>query len=471
MASNVVGYDAAAAAGGEVSRTASSGAFSTNTFDDTSGSGGPAGTSASDTMDNDLIAVTRALVFATLGLKMLVYMIFFRRGALQKGGGAQERDGFSALFGLSSDVDSQMMSWTGTDWAEFAKDPTNKMAKLNEKDITDGVAINLFHGIKIAALDCKIERLVLSHNSIGDAGAIALAEALKTNASITQVTLHHNSIGDAGAAALADAIKINTTLVDISLLGNSIGASGADALANAMKLNSTITDMWVSDDDDIPDQSRDAIRAAFKRNETAKKYGFDATRYKADPVAVLAPWLCSNTTVKRLHLQFNHIGDPEVAALAPALKSNTSITFIGLSNNSIGDEGATDLANVVESSNTIMGIDLGYNTIGDAGAAALARAVQSNTMVTSISLSHNKIGDLGATALAGALQANPNIKSVDLDNNVIGVVGVNSLADAMESNTTTTCLTLSENIIPWDAQQCNAIQAVLDRNRRVHRFD
>ena len=47
-------------------------------------------------------------------------------------------------------------------------------------------------------------------NQIGDAGATALAEALKVNTTLQTVDLGKNKIGAAGKAALKAAIKVNT---------------------------------------------------------------------------------------------------------------------------------------------------------------------------------------------------------------------------------------------------------------------
>ena len=56
-------------------------------------------------------------------------------------------------------------------------------------------------------LDSAIEsaRLGLRHNEIGDAGAAAIAEALKVNGTLRTLLLADNQIGAAGAAAIAEA--------------------------------------------------------------------------------------------------------------------------------------------------------------------------------------------------------------------------------------------------------------------------
>ncbi|KAL0238378.1 hypothetical protein GEMRC1_012851 [Eukaryota sp. GEM-RC1] len=57
---------------------------------------------------------------------------------------------------------------------------------------------------------------------IGNDGAIALADALKVNSTVTKINLECNSIGTEGAIALADALKVNSTVTKISLSSNSI---------------------------------------------------------------------------------------------------------------------------------------------------------------------------------------------------------------------------------------------------------
>ena len=54
--------------------------------------------------------------------------------------------------------------------------------------------------------------LKLYNSNIGDAGAVAIAEALKFNAVLNNVDLYSNKIGDAGAIAIAESLKFNAEL-------------------------------------------------------------------------------------------------------------------------------------------------------------------------------------------------------------------------------------------------------------------
>jgi hypothetical protein len=68
-----------------------------------------------------------------------------------------------------------------------------------------------------------------------------LAEALKTNTSVTSINLDGNPIDVKGASALADALKVNMLVTRISLLDSGIGPNAASAFADALKVNTSVT--------------------------------------------------------------------------------------------------------------------------------------------------------------------------------------------------------------------------------------
>jgi Ran GTPase-activating protein (RanGAP) involved in mRNA processing and transport len=65
----------------------------------------------------------------------------------------------------------------------------------------------------MAAVECGVEFLcVCASVDITDVGARLLADAIKSNPSITQLQLSNNQISDGGAAALAEIIRNSTSL-------------------------------------------------------------------------------------------------------------------------------------------------------------------------------------------------------------------------------------------------------------------
>ena len=219
----------------------------------------------------------------------------------------------------------------------------------------------------------------LSNSSISDAGAVALAQALHHNSTLTQLNLSNNSISDAGAVALAQALHHNSTLTHLYLSNNSISDAGAVALAQALHHNSTLT---------------------------------------------------------HLYLFNNSISDAGAVALAQALHHNSTLTHLYLSNNSISDAGAVALAQALHHNSTLTQLNLSNNSISDAGAVALAQALHHNSTLTHLYLSNNSISDTGAVALAQALHHNSTLTKLHLyGNDGIGEEGTHQLVQALTVNT------------------------------------
>ena len=117
-------------------------------------------------------------------------------------------------------------------------DPTMTTLNVSDESIGTAGASALAEALKV---NKTLKTLDIGVNSIGYAGVTAFAEALVVNNTVTTLYVWSNSIGDAGASALAEALKVNKTLMALNIADNSIGADGASALAEALKVNKTLT--------------------------------------------------------------------------------------------------------------------------------------------------------------------------------------------------------------------------------------
>ena len=88
-----------------------------------------------------------------------------------------------------------------------------------------------------------LTELNLARNGIDDAGAVALASALRVNGVLTELDLDANGIDDAGAEALASALRVNEVLKTLDLSYNRISAAGAAAIADALEVNGVPRDV------------------------------------------------------------------------------------------------------------------------------------------------------------------------------------------------------------------------------------
>jgi Leucine Rich repeat len=109
-------------------------------------------------------------------------------------------------------------------------------------------------------------KLSLKSNGIGPAGAAALAEMLKLNASLVRLELGINCIGNKGAIAFANALEINATIASLGLVDNDIDSEGAMAFLKVLKEgNSALTKLDLDRNVDISTRTELAETLASRR--------------------------------------------------------------------------------------------------------------------------------------------------------------------------------------------------------------
>ena len=117
----------------------------------------------------------------------------------------------------------------------------------------------------LAANDPTLTTLDIGLNSIDDAGASALAEALLENITLTTLNIPVNNIREDGARALATALQQNATLTTLNISGNRIGDDGVRALAGALRQNRTLAVLDLSNQY-ISDAGLHALADAIRQN-------------------------------------------------------------------------------------------------------------------------------------------------------------------------------------------------------------
>ncbi|KAG9069785.1 hypothetical protein KI688_009110 [Linnemannia hyalina] len=223
---------------------------------------------------------------------------------------------------------------------------------LLSKDLVNFLGFPPKKSNHICKMSCELASTMIGGKDIG-----MLANALKTNSTLTTLDLGSKSIGDNGAKALADALKANLTLTTLDLRSNSIGDNGAKALARALKTNSALTTLILGNNP-----------------------------IESDGAKTLAEALKINSTLTTLVLFNNLFGSDGAKALAEALKTNSTLTTLDLQNCQIGSDGSKALAEALKTNSTLATLDLQNNLMGSSGAKALAEVLKANSTLTTLDL-------------------------------------------------------------------------------------
>ncbi|KAG0362768.1 hypothetical protein BGX24_005067, partial [Mortierella sp. AD032] len=271
-----------------------------------------------------------------------------------------------------------------------------------------------------------------------------LAEALKTNSTLTTLDLQFNKIGPHEVQAMAEALRTNSTMITLHLGNNSIGENGAQYLSAALKTNSTLITL-ILNHNSLGDDGAQALGEALKTNMTLTTLGLQGNSIGDNGVQGLVEALKTNTTLTTLDLQFNSIGDNGAQALSMALNINPTLTALVLRGNSIWFKGLLAFSEALKTNSILTLLDLQFNKIGPNGAQAMNEALKTNSTLTTLNLRDNSIGDNGAQALGEALKTNSTLTTLELMNNKIEDNGAQALGEAFKTNSTLTTLNLQFN--------------------------
>ena len=298
-------------------------------------------------------------------------------------------------------------------------------------------------------------------SDIGDAGATALAEVLRTNTTLKRMDLHKNpGIGNPSVMSLCEALKVNTTLSSLDLSGTGISDAGVLSLVEVLKTNtSSLTSLSLSEIK-ISHHSVKSIAEVLRVNSTLKELKFEGNNVGSDGAELIAESLKANTTLKILILSKNNIKAPCGGIFSDALKVNGTLESLTLAENDLGVHGAQLLSEGLKVNTSLRHLDLSGNSIGTKGAESIAETIRVHASMTGLKLSWNGIGDAGANKVSEALKVNVHLKELDLSFNAIGAAGAESIAEALKSNATLTVLDLDSNVIGDNGAQslCEALK-------------
>ena len=301
----------------------------------------------------------------------------------------------------------------------------------------------------------------LNVSDIGDAGATALAEVLRTNTTLNSLGLCKNpGISDPSVISLCEALKLNTTLSSLDLSKTGISDAAVLSLVQVLKTNtSSLTSLSLSDIK-TTHRSVKSITEILRVNSTLKDLKFKGNKVGVGGAKLIAESLKVNTTLKLLSLSRNNIKEPCGRLLSDALKVNGTLKSLSLAKNSLGAHGAQLLSEGLRVNTSLTHLNLSGNSIGDKGAESIAKTIQMHASLTCLKLSQNSIGDPGANKVSEALKDNVSLEYLDLSSNAIGTAGAESIAEALKSNATLTTLAICSNVIGDNGAQslCEALK-------------
>jgi len=160
--------------------------------------------------------------------------------------------------------------------------------------------------------------------------------------------------------ALPEPGELPDGVTEESLGGEEVDLTGCDeltlaevrAVAQVLVSNDGLTTVKVGDSE---------LAVGDMRDEGELEW--DSEEYSDHEAIIIAELLKANTSVARLDLARNQIGDAGACALALMLGVNSTIEYLNLESNTIGERGASALLDALDSNTSVQYLNLMYNTI------------------------------------------------------------------------------------------------------------
>ncbi|MFN3199659.1 MAG: DUF924 family protein [Bradymonadia bacterium] len=280
-------------------------------------------------------------------------------------------------------------------------------------------------------------RLDLCKQVVGPAGIEPLLSAVDSNPQVKRLLLGNNIVGNTGAGAIAEFIRSGQSPVQVwYIAGNHIDADGLAPICEALVGQLQVEGLWL------------------KRNPI-----------KASGAVHLKRLLKGLTGLVTLDLVNTGLLDEGVREIMEGVRVNTSLRHLYLGTNGITPEGIEPVVRSLAEGSRLSSLFVSCNRLGDVGATALAEALKADGArgggLKRLSVASNRIGPDGAVALAEAVAEHPTLQMLSLGwnrataavgelGNRIGRRGCEAWAEVLRHNRTLRCLDVSHNGLRQD---------------------
>lgn len=164
----------------------------------------------------------------------------------------------------------------------------------------------------------------------------------------------------------------------------------------------------------------------------------------------IASGLFSSSTVVRLLLANNRLGNEGGKAIAKGLKENFSVKELDLSGNKLGQNAISAIGEMLNTNRTLEKLNLSRNDITDKDMEKFMNSLCQRTVLKDLDLSHNILCDNFAQQLSLVLENNRVLEKVSISSNHVEVTGLEAMLPGLRKSMTLRVLNISWNYL-YDA--------------------
>ena len=254
-----------------------------------------------------------------------------------------------------------------------------------------------------------LQRLALSRNPLGAAGAVQVLRALHhCKSPLKTLDLQHTGVGEEDIVPPTQPI-VNNNLETLFISG--------DLLPSIMKcpLSNTTLRILNMSNSTLSDEAAMCLRSLLQQS-VLKFRALNITwcGVTSEGAVQLARGLTGNQWLTAMNTWGSSIGDTGAAALGDMLKYNTSLQKLYIADCGITSQGAVEIAAGLTENSTLHVLYMKHNEIGVAGAEAMARMLVENSTLQELDLKLDETLGEGVDVLLSSLRKNTTLHKLIL---------------------------------------------------------
>ena len=290
-------------------------------------------------------------------------------------------------------------------------------------------------------------RIDLNSRTLTSSRGLSLMRGLTSN--VTSLMLGGTGLADGnhmqhmellGIALKDPACRIHY----INLARCGIGPEAGKLLGEAMAENSSVTKLLLNQNK-VGDLGGAALSRALETNSTLTKLNLNGNAMSDDVSVALRDALCKNSTLITLNLGGNKFKDATGFALGKALEVNATLQYMWIGDANIRGAGGVALAEAFAKNKSLKWFYMGDHKSGMDVGKAFGRSLETNKSLERWVFGGNHVYNDGARVIFDAIKTNQTIKMLGLCDNKFDDEIINVMIEALKINTSLIKINLKGN--------------------------
>ena len=190
-----------------------------------------------------------------------------------------------------------------------------------------------------------------------------------------------------------------------------------------------------------------AIAQGLEENFSVRELDLSENMLGQNAVSSIAEMLNKNQTLEKLNLSRNNLTDPDVESLLKSLCGKTVLKELDLSHNILCDQCAEQLSNVFMTNSVLEKLSISSNQLEVTGLQAMLPGLRNAQTLCDLNISWNYLYDVGAEILGEAIAENRSLLEISACGNLFTTKAASFLAKGVASNPKLKVLRIGQNLI------------------------